>query len=106
MKRQPRRKKSVKEKSMTLKQIKKLLTTLKRGTPIEIRWTDAYSGNSWRDFDDSCKGAYRVSTIGYFAMSDHEYVRMYSADVLESENSTVGSVSGIPLMMITRIKKL
>ena len=92
------------KKSMSLTQIKKFVRTLKRGTPIIVEWNDAWSRRGWYAEDESMRHHIRVSNVGWFLNMDGDWLRL--ADGRSTSDNMVTDLWGIPLGMITGLKRL
>ena len=99
-----KRKKSVNEKSMTPKQIKKFLNSLPEWTPIKVNWNDAFSKRGWIDKEDISREALEVENVGYFIKVDTIYVYMGNGST--SDHASITDLWGIPLGMVRKITKL
>ena len=99
-----KRKKSVNEKSMTQRQIKKFLNSLTEWTPIKVNWNDAFSKRGWIGMDDITRQALEVQNVGHFLRSDNVYV--YLGNGSTTDLTAITDLWGIPLGMIRRIIKL
>ena len=99
-----KRKKSVNEKSMTQKQIKRFLNSLTEWTPIKVNWNDAFSKRGWIDEEDINRQALEVQNIGFYLKFDNIYVYMGNGSTVD--RSSVTDLWGIPLGMVRKVIKL
>ena len=104
MKRQNRRKKSVNEKSMTLKQIRKFVSTLKQWIPVKVNWTDAFSKRGWYEVEKLPTLGYEVENTGNFISYNDVYIFLSNGRC--TTDGAITDVWGIPWGMITKVEKI